>query len=93
MARAFAEPATTWRGAIVRAAAWSGPQLCGALAIDRAAPRAWRDGLVIGLLIGAVPAALALLYRSWRVGAASVLIASAVVASAMAIVAVWARLG
>ena len=93
MTRAFAEPATTWKGAFLRAATWSGPQLCGALAIDQAAARPWRDGLVVGLAVGAVPAGLALLYRSWRVGVASALMASAVVAAAMAIVAVWIRLG
>jgi hypothetical protein len=48
---------------------------------------------MIGLVFGAVPAGLALLYRSWRVGAASVLVAAAVVAAAMGCVALWARLG
>jgi hypothetical protein len=93
VARAFVEPATSWRAAFRRAATWSGPQLCGALAIEGLATRPWRDGLAIGLVLAAVPIGLILFYRSWRVGMASALVATAVVAAAMLLVAVWARLG
>ena len=93
MARAFAEPATSWRGAFLRAATWSGPQLCGALAMEGVAAKPWRDGLAIGLVLAAVPVGLILFYRSWRVGVASALVATVVVAAAMVLVAAWARLG
>jgi hypothetical protein len=43
--------------------------------------------VTVGLLLGVVPTLLAAWSRSWRVGAASALVASAVLAAAMAIVA------
>jgi hypothetical protein len=91
VARASAEPATCWRGAFLRAAAWSGPQLCGALAAERLGPRPWREGLAVALMLGVVPLGLVAFYRSWRVGAASALVALAVVAASMVGVAAWVR--
>lgn len=88
MARAFVVPATSWRGAFLLAATWSGPALCGAYLVGQAGPRGWRMPATAGLLLGVVPGLLAVRSRSWRVGVASAVVASAVMAAAMAIVAV-----
>lgn len=93
MSRAFAEPATSWRGAFLRAAAWSGPAVCGAYLVGQAVPAGWRIAATAGLLLGAMPAALAARERSWRVGVASASVAMAVLAAAMAIVAAIFGLG
>lgn len=92
MSRAFAEPSTSWKGAFLRAATWSGPALCGAYLVGQVAPRSWRMPVTVGLLLGVVPALLAAGARSWRVGVASALVASAVLTAAVAIVAAIFRL-
>ncbi len=92
MSRAFAEPATSWRGAFLRAATWSGPVLCGAYLVGRLAPGGSRLPVMVGLLLGVVPAFLAAWSRSWRVGVATVMVAGLVLAAATAMVAAWVRL-
>ena len=92
MSRAFAEPSTSWKGAFLRAATWSGPALCGAYLVGQVLPRPWRMPMTVGLLLGVVPAMLAMGSRSWRVGVASAMVASAVLAAATGIVAAIARL-
>jgi predicted RND superfamily exporter protein len=69
--REFAEPATTWKGAFLRAAAWSGPHLCAAALVGQLVVSRWRVWLVFGLLLVLIPVLLAVAYRSWRVGVAS----------------------
>ena len=91
MARAFAEPSTSWKGAFLRAATWSGPVLCGAYLVGQIAPRSWRMPMTAGLLLGVVPAVLAAGSRSWRVGVASASVAALVLAVAIGIVAAIVR--
>jgi predicted RND superfamily exporter protein len=77
---AFAEPATTWKGAFVRAAAWSGPHLCTAALAGQLVASRWRVWAVFGLLLLLIPALLAITYRSWRVALAASVTAAGLVA-------------
>jgi hypothetical protein len=77
--REFADPATSWKGAFLRAAAWSGPHLCAAALVGQLVVSRWRVWLVFGLLLLLIPAMLAATYRSWRVGVASAALAAGLI--------------
>lgn len=86
MLRTFKEPATTWRGALLRASSWTAPHLCGSYIVGMFFDQPTRHRVMYGLLLGVVPVVLAIVYRSWRVGLASAGIAAGVAAAAFAVV-------
>jgi predicted outer membrane lipoprotein len=91
VARTFAEPATTWKGAILRATSWSGPHVCGSFLVGQFVPKSWHAAVMYGLLFVLIPALLAAWYRSWRVGLLSAAVAAVVVAMAFAVVMVMMK--
>jgi hypothetical protein len=91
VARTFAEPATTWKGAFLRATSWSGPHVCGSFLMGQLVPKSWHAAVMYGLMFGVVPALLGAWYRSWRLGLLSAAVAAAVVAMALAFVMVMMK--
>ncbi len=84
--RQFSDPATTWRGAFLRAGAWLPVSICGSYTLSRLVPVSRRYEVLLSLLLGVAPVVMGLVSRSWRVAVAAATIGAVVLSVIYAVV-------